>query len=285
MIKESHILDYIDRMPGLPTTVTKIVELANNLGSSPKDLIQTIKLDPVLTARMLRLINSAYFGLPQKITSTTRAVILLGINTLKNLALSTSVMSAISVKKNIPEFNIDTFWEHSLGCAVASKILAKKMRVDKNYYEEYFIAGLMHDIGKVLLIQYLPNDYAQVLKNSKKNNTPIIIEEQNLLGTTHAAIGALIGKKWELAENLIESIEEHHNPTFEGDSVKLKLAVHIADIFCNLKGFGLDMGGKYNFVSDNIWDIIEISQPECDEAFISLPEEIESARVFLQTSK
>src|SRR5215510_2928264 len=122
--------DYIKNMPSLPTSVTKVLEICNNPQTSPADLNHVISLDPVLVGRVLKLINSAYYGLGQPETNLAKAIIMLGINTVKNLALSTTVMSHISTKKEILGLDMEGFWRHSLCVGVSTKLLAKKRGID-----------------------------------------------------------------------------------------------------------------------------------------------------------
>ena len=140
---------YINKMPSLPTSVTKVVEICNNPNTSPADLNKVISIDPVLMGNVMKLINSAYYGLSQQVTSLVRAIIMLGINTVKNLALSTAIMGNLSSKQNFQALNMEGFWRHSLCVGVTAKLIAKHIKVDTKTLESYFIAGLLHDIGKL----------------------------------------------------------------------------------------------------------------------------------------
>ena len=122
------IQGYISRMPSLPITVSKILQICNDPRTSPVDLNQVISLDPVLMGRVMKLINSAYYSLPNQITSLVRAIIMLGINTVKNLALSTAVLGNLTGKGNFQALNIDGFWRHSLCVGVTAKLIAVKRR-------------------------------------------------------------------------------------------------------------------------------------------------------------
>src|SRR3974390_494760 len=138
---------YISKMPSLPITVSKILQIANDPKTSPADLNKLISLHPVLVGRVMKLINSAYYSLNNQVTSLVRAIIMLGINTVKNLALSTAVLGQLSAKNNLTAMNLDGFWRHSLCVGVTAKLIAIKRRKDPKQLEEYFVAGLLHDIG------------------------------------------------------------------------------------------------------------------------------------------
>lgn len=144
------VKDSIEKMPTLSPLTHKIVQVANDRMSSAQDLTDVIQLDPVLTAKVIKMVNSAYFGLPQKVKSLKQTIVMLGINTVKNVALSSSFASNVRIKEKT-KLSANDFWQHSLGVAVASKMIAKELGVDPKFLEEYFIAGLIHDIGKVLI--------------------------------------------------------------------------------------------------------------------------------------
>ena len=138
------ITKHVDEMPGMSPTVARLTEITRDINCAPKDLINVIKLDPVLTGKVLKLINSAYFALPNKVISLNHAVIMLGVNTIKNLSLSTAVVDVIKGDSKSEYFNMDKIWEHSLATAVTAKNLAKAMNIDKKILEEFFICGLLH---------------------------------------------------------------------------------------------------------------------------------------------
>ena len=140
--QENTIKDYIDRMPSLSTTVTKVLEVCNTPNTSPNDLNRVISLDPVLTGQVLKLINSAYYSLPNQISSLARAIIMLGLNTVKNLALSTAVIGTLGKQESFKSLPMDSFWAHSICVGVTAKLLAGMKNVPTSEREEYFVAGM-----------------------------------------------------------------------------------------------------------------------------------------------
>ena len=173
---------YIQKMPSLPTTVAKVLDVCNNPKTSPGDLNQVISLDPVLVGRVLKLINSAYYGLGQQVTSLVRAIIMLGINTVKNLALSTAVLRNLTSKKDFQALDMEGFWRHSLCVGVAAKVLARKRNVDSKLLDEYFTAGLLHDIGKIAIHAVLSHEYVQAIADSDRRQISLHLAEANALG-------------------------------------------------------------------------------------------------------
>ena len=152
------IQGYISRMPSLSTTATKVLEICNRPDVSAHDLHQVISLDPVLTANVLRLVNSAYYSLRQPVASPVRAIILLGINTVKHVVLSAAVLAQFGSRERFRAFSMTDFWSHCLGVAVTAKCLAHRLGIAAAGREEYFVAGLLHDLGKIPLHKQFPTE-------------------------------------------------------------------------------------------------------------------------------
>lgn len=208
---------YIVRMPSLSTTLVKVLETCNDPLASANDLKRVISLDPVLTGRVLRLINSAYYSLGKPITSLTRAIIMLGVNTVKNLALSFTVLDNLNRKSSCLSFSADEFWRHSLGVGVIAKSLAALKGLAPTGQEEYFVAGLLHDLGKLPLYIQFPEEYYRVCQHVKRGQNALFQAEAGFLGVDHGAVGRIIAKKWRLGSTLVESLAYHHNAADSSD--------------------------------------------------------------------
>ncbi len=181
--------EYIQRMPSLSTTMVKVIEICNNPATSTNDLARVISLDPVLTARVLRLINSAYYALANRVTSLAHAIIMLGLNTVKNLALSTAILENVGGKGSFRGLKVNDFWEHSLCVGVTSKIIAGLTGIPLTEREEYFVAGLLHDIGKIPLNTVFADEYAEVLKSAYDRKSALYLTEQEVIGIDHGIVG------------------------------------------------------------------------------------------------
>jgi putative nucleotidyltransferase with HDIG domain len=282
-VSKDEIIKNIDKLPSFSMTVAKIMQLSNDPKSSPKDIILAISLDPVMTARILGLINSAYFGMREKVLSLNRAVIMLGLNTIKNVAIGSAVISSIKMRNNFKWFTGDQFWEHSLGVAVGAKLLAGRMGVPNQDRDEYFIGGLLHDIGKVVFVQYMADDYTNILDpNYKPGETRLQVEGVEF-GIHHAELGGLIAKKWELPPQMVETIREHHVPVFSGNAVdKVKAAVHLADFYCNQREIGIKKRMGMEKSNAQVWQYIGMDEKEVDSVFSDLENKVEEAKVFLK---
>ncbi|MBW7995269.1 MAG: HDOD domain-containing protein [Candidatus Glassbacteria bacterium] len=271
----------IEKMPSLPTTVGKIIQLANDINSSAKDILAVIQLDPVVAAKVMRLINSAYYGMPNKV-SLKQAVVLLGINTIKNLALSSAVVNQMGKNKiAIKSFDQHRFWEHSLGTAIAARAICKKIGTDPTEVDEFFVSGLIHDLGKVVMALSLPMIYSRALKYGEDNKLSGIVAEKEKVGIDHAEVGSMLGLKWSLDEVLVDSILNHHHPA--ESSSKLTWVVHVANCFVSANGY--ENTGEYDtpVVDPRAFEVIGLERAEIEAELADLAEEIEKASVFLQS--
>lgn len=203
---------YIAKMPSLSTTVVKVLDTCNDPKASANDLKRVVSLDPVLTARVLKLINSAYYSLGKPVASLSRAIIMLGVNTVKNLALSSTIFENLNSRRSGPAFSADDFWGHSLSVGVVAKMLAGFTGVPAAGREEYFVAGLLHDIGKLPLHRKFPDDYHRICESANEGRDALYRSEVKCLGIDHGAVGNIIGHKWHLGSTLLESLSYHHNP-------------------------------------------------------------------------
>lgn len=207
---------HISRMPSLSTTVAKVLEVCNNPNASANELNRVISLDPVLTGQVLKLINSAYYSLPNRISSLTRAIIMLGINTVKNLVLATSVLAAFKGSKSTSSFSVDDFWLHCLCVGTTSKEIARLHKVPAMEQEEYFVAGLLHDLGKLPMVTCFGDLYGKAIQDCLDGSTPLILAERARIGFDHCHIGRLIGAKWKLSHAMKHAIVHHHHPLEKG---------------------------------------------------------------------
>jgi len=280
---EKKLKDYIKNMPSLPTSVTKVLEICNNPNTSPADLNQVISLDPVLVGRVLKLINSAYYGLGQPVTNLARAIIMLGINTVKNLALSTAVMGHLPSSNKAPGLNMEGFWRHSLGVGVSAKLLAKKRGIDPKLAEEYFTAGLLHDIGKIPLNALLSNGYMQTISAGDKERKALFRAEENTLGLNHCMAGAMIKAAWKLDGAVGDAIVHHHNyDEYQEGHKDVLYSIVAANWFVSFSGIGFSGERHPEKPQPRIWEILGVSMEIFDEIEKVATAEIEKAEIFLK---
>ncbi len=232
---------FVDKMPSLSTTVGKVLEICSRPDTAPNDLNKVISLDPVLTGQVLKLINSAYYSLMNKVTSLTRAIIMLGLNTVKNLALSTAIIRCVGQAKKSKALPIKDFWEHSIGVGVMAKLLAAERGMPLAEREEYFVAGLLHDLGKIPF----GDEYTEVLALVKREQEPLVIVEKKILEIDHEEVGEMIASKWKLNAVITDAICHHHSPELaEPAHQALVATVALADFYICLFDIGY-AGNQY----------------------------------------
>ncbi|MBW2604162.1 MAG: HDOD domain-containing protein [Deltaproteobacteria bacterium] len=265
------------------------MEICRDVNTSPTDLTKVISLDPVLTGKVMQLVNSAYFGLSREIISLVRAVVMLGMNTVKNLVLGATVMSAFGTHKNFRALNMDLFWKHSLGVGVIAKLIAEKRNIDKKLLEGYFIAGLLHDIGKIPLNSKFSDEYLNIIRIPEKEHQPLFVSEKKLLGIDHTYVGNLIAEKWKLGEEISDTITYHHTPeTYQGVQSDILFTVILSDHYANSTEVGFS-GNRYleniypeamRYIENNA----ELSFNNISSFNDEVEQEIKKAQIFLKVA-
>ena len=216
---QKHLEDMVARMPAFPASVERVMHLTSDLGCSARELVQVIEHDPVMTLKILRMLNSAYFSLPRKITSIHQSVVYLGLNTIKNLSLSIATLGILP-KNNSSGFNTRTYLKHSLSTAAIARLLNQKFNHKDFDGSDCFVGGLLHDIGKVVYAQFNPEDYARIVGLSESDEIAMFRAEQRLVGADHSLLGAMLGERWNFPLTLVECIGGHHETEKIGNEMR-----------------------------------------------------------------
>ncbi len=222
-------------LPSLPEVVTKVTELVQNPKSSAAELSKVISHDSGLTSRVLKLVNSAYYGFPKQISSIQHAVMILGFTTIKGLVLSSSIFRIFSPKSNSAlSLDYKKFWKHSLLTAIGSKKVYSKLFFEDD--ENIFSAAILHDIGKLILDQYDHNNYANAIREAGDQLHPerLLAAEQKHCELTHPAIGSIVAEGWNLPEVLPDVIKYHHNPLESERHQRFTTVVYIGNVISRL---------------------------------------------------
>jgi len=242
-MKASQLQGRIERtsdLPTLPVIYQKVKDLVDSPQTSASDLGEVITQDQVLTAKLLRLVNSSFYGFPQRITTVNRAIAIIGFRALKAMVLATSILRAFSLDGD-DGFQGEGFWQHSIGCAVGSKIIGKYIRYEEP--DELFVAGLIHDIGKVVEYVSFGAELKEVLQVAERKGVFIREAEERILGADHAQIGSFFVHRWKLPPQLVEPVTYHHNPEGAKEFPLEVGVVHLSDIL--IKALGLGWTGDY----------------------------------------
>ncbi|MCF8067373.1 MAG: HDOD domain-containing protein [Desulfobacterales bacterium] len=221
----------IQSFPTLPTVVNRVMEITANPESSASELMAVIRPDVSLTAVILKTSNSAFFGLSRKVSTLEQAITILGFKEIRNVVIARAVFDSFKHLKKDKQFNINIFWEHSFVCGLAAKIIAKELKYPAN---EFFIAGLIHDIGKLVMYMTLPGQYSLLLEESKAEGKRELELEIDKFGLTHDDVGMRLLKRWLFPDNLIAAVGYHHRLEEQQEEVAFSIIIHVADILAHL---------------------------------------------------
>jgi putative nucleotidyltransferase with HDIG domain len=271
---------FIRKMPSLSTTVGKVMEICSRTDASPNELNKVISLDPVLTGQVLKLINSAYYSLVNKVTSLTRAITMLGMNTVKNMALSTAIIRTVAGAKKSKALPTKHFWAHSIGAGVSSKLLGEVKGMPVMEREELFVAGLLHDLGKVPF----GDEYIEVLDIARKEQRVLQQVELEVMGIDHQEVGLMIAEKWKLNEVITRCITSHHElESLQDDQGQLVAMVALGNIYANILDHGY-AGNPFPGEKDLAYllDCTGLTWEDFCGIGDRVVEEIDKARIFLQ---
>lgn len=268
-------LKKVEKLPTLPGIAMQIIQMANDPRRSADDLSKIILSDVALSAKVLKMVNSAYYGIRNKVGSVKQAIVILGFNTIKSLALSTAIMDKFATTGTIEGFSRGEFWKHSLGVAITNRILARRLVRQKDMEENYFMAGLLHDIGKIILDQYFHEDFLRVLGHMRGTGLSFYRAEIEVNGLTHTEIGGMLATQWQLPDELISAIRFHHSPENRPEHQSIIAATHFSNILCKTKGFGSggdnDISGLVESVVAGLGlaegDVAQIVGVEMDEEY------------------
>ncbi len=250
-------MSQVKAFPGMPATAAKLMPLLQSPETSASQIEDILKYDPGLTANILKLTNSAYFGLPSRVSSIRQAVMLLGWDRLLKLVM-TMCMSAL-MKKPVPGYDLPRgeLWRHSVAVGVAADILVKSLAISDA--DEIFTAALLHDIGKLVLGDFVQKDLLKIEEMVAKGIS-FEVAEFVVLGTNHAVVGAGILNRWSLPQELVNAVSWHHDPERCGKSCLLSDVVHIANVLGLRIGYGKGRHGQNAEPAFEVIDRLGLSQ-------------------------
>jgi putative nucleotidyltransferase with HDIG domain len=228
-----YVIEQIEDLPSLPLVLAKVTALLSDPRTSAEDVGRAIASDQALASRVIRLVNSAFYGFPGRIQTISHAISLLGFSTVHNVVLTTSVMSAFAGSDNSDDsLDLQQFWLHSIAVGSFAKTAARLLH--RGNPEEAFVAGLLHDVGKLVMLNHLPKEYRKVLTQRTVEKCSLRQAERRNLGTDHAEVGAWLARLWNMPEGLQRAIGGHHAP---GED-ELCMVVHLGDILARALELG-----------------------------------------------
>ena len=275
-----NILAQIKALPPLPGIVCQLTALIDDPNSSAEDLAKVISIDQSLTTRVLRLVNSSYYAFRSKISRISHAISLIGFIATKNIVLGLSLIEAFKKTQLGDGLDHERFWEHSLSVAWAARAIAEKSGYISP--EEAFVAGLLHDIGKVIFDMVDREQYKNTLEKAAREDRTIGSVEKDCHGYSHDELGAELARMWNLPEKLRTSIRDHHNDETEHELTRIVL---VADNLCKARGMGFSGDTLVRRIPGRIWRAFDISNESFTNIFSDLEKEVFRTRVFLDMAK
>lgn len=257
------IIQDLGQIPTMPTIAGKVMQIVNDPKSNAEDVARFISRDVALTSKVLRLANSAFYGIPRTISSVNSAIVILGFNTIRSLVLSASVVKIFPAKPGVVSFDRKAFWKHSFIVGIASRMLAAHLRRRKLVdLEIAFSAGLLHDVGKLILEQFASQEYQTVLKLSTDKKLPLFVVEKTVLGLNHADVSGMLVDKWQMPNELKIPIVGHHNPLEEREMPELTALVHVANHLTHVLGSGCMQGETYGALVPDCYKVLGLGIEE-----------------------
>jgi len=275
-------IESIKDLPTLPLVSQKLLKLLNDPDSSVLEVAQVIKTDPALTTKVLKLVNSAYYGLRNPISTVSRAVTYLGYREVKNLIITVSVFKILKEAKTVL-FDKVLLWQHMIGVAVASRYLFLRSSYTSSIdIEEVFTAGLLHDIGKIVFELLWPSKYREVFELVDNYNLTMDEAESKIFSFSHSLVGAHLLKMWKIPQIILSTVKYHHKPLeAKASFFPLAAIVNAADVFCRLKKIGSGGGNFIPSLDRNIAMFLELKVDEFEPLIEAIREEVDKASEFL----
>ena len=231
---KNKLVKRIQQIPTLPIISQKILTVVGNENASFKELVRIIEKDQALAIKILKVANSAFYGFLSKISSLEHALVILGINEVKSIVLGFSVQNFFSHSES-DAFDRTRFWKHAIICSQVAKLLGRHFNMRDD--DSLFLAGLIHDIGKVVLDEYCHEEFLQIIEHVSSNNSTFSQAEKEILGTTHYQIAATLLKQWKFPDKVIMQVLYHHAPWYDENYGTNSIIIYLANVFTKLSGY------------------------------------------------
>ncbi|NMA02964.1 MAG: HDOD domain-containing protein [Clostridia bacterium] len=260
-ISLDEIVAKVDDIPGFSDVILRVMRLTEDPDSTAEDIQNVLVQDQGLTVKVLRLANSAHYGFARRIDTISQATILLGFQAIRSIVLAASCSPML--KKEMEGYGLapGELWRHSQAVAITAKEVARASR--KGHPEQAYTAGLLHDIGKIILNHYMKNNYKFVLLKMEQDQSSFLEAEEAVLGFNHSQLGQRIGDKWSLPPDLVEAIANHHQPKEENND--LTAIIHVADALVMMMGIGLGVDGLAYELSPLALERLQLTEKQLEK--------------------
>lgn len=267
-------LGRIGEVATLPEVTAKIISVVDDPKSTARDLHHIIKNDPALATKIMKVVNSAFYGLPGQVSDLDRAIVLLGLSAVKNIAISASISRLFANDKMSDKFSARDLWKHSVAVGVATRQFCCRIG-KKAFAEEAFLAGLIHDLGMLVQRQAFTEQFAEVIQIASKGEKRFCEAETEIIGADHQALGAALAAKWKFPRGLQIVLGYHHNITnLSEDHRVLPSIVYAADVLCCHERIGFHLTAEGQPLDADLLESIGLTEPDLASVREELPEQI-----------
>jgi putative nucleotidyltransferase with HDIG domain len=274
-----NILKSTIQLPPFPAVIQKVLQLIDDPNSSARGVVDVIQYDQAITANVLKVCNSAFFGARRPIHTLREALVRIGFNELMEIILSRSSLQFIS--KACPGYGLEKgdLWRHSVSCALLSQILAKRIHEEPSPI--LFTAGLLHDIGKVLLSDYVQDNFEAIKRNVLEEGHSFSEAEKLVLGINHAELGGIICERWQFPKIIVSVIRYHHAPSSASEDQKIVQRIYLCDLVALMTGIGGGADGLYYHADNEIIGKFKLDERDIEQFVVQLDKELEDVESML----
>ena len=269
------LIEQFKKIRTLPHIVAKLIQLVNDEESTLQDFEAVIRLDPALVARLLTLVNSSYFGLTRKVDSISRAVALLGMKNLHNIAVTDAVQGMLRSSTGSSEFSPSTLWLHSAASGICCKMIAERIFTING--DDAYLCGILHDIGLIVELEARQETFLQLIERLSPEGPDIIALEQELFGADHCQVGAILAGEWRMSDSLTAAIRDHHQDDQPIAPQSPTGILQMSEYIINRLGFAIKPGLP-TALAPNLAAHIQASLEEYGVLAEDLPEELEKTK-------
>jgi len=278
--KLEFLIKNMGELPTLPSVFFTVSKMLSDPRTSAVDVGNIVSNDQVIASKILKIANSAFYGLAGKVSTVSHAIAVLGFSSTKNIVITTSVLSALSPAIPIKGFNLAAFWKHSASVGAIARLTAREVCPQKQ--EEAFVAGLLHDIGKLILAICDVEDFAKCVNHAISKKCLFLEAEQELLGVDHTDIAALVNEKWRLPAEFADVLTNHHKSIdASGKQSELVAIVKFADILARGMQSGHACDHSIPVLEDKVWDSLLMTSRKLDDILAASYDAIQEAMVFV----
>ncbi|QOJ15735.1 MAG: HDOD domain-containing protein [Planctomycetia bacterium] len=276
-------LGRVTEISSLPEITTRIVQVVEDPKSTAHDMHELVKNDPALATKILKVVNSAFYGLPSQIASLDRAIVMLGMSAVKNIALAASLSRFFKPDLGTEKFKARDLWQHAVAVGVTAKALAGPAGM-QSQADEAFVAGLVHDMGLLIELQLFPEELKRVVERCSAEATNFCAVEQELLGADHQAFGNALAQKWKFPAGLRNAIAYHHAPLqLRPEYRKFAALVYIADTICAHNNFGFSLTAGAQEIDEQTMAAANLTEDRISPVLEELPARVaEAAAIFAE---